>query len=628
MVSRRRGLVWILAGIAVAVDGVFFLPWYIPLTQPVVGDSYSLGFCNKAAVLALCFALLLVFIGLLRNGEKTTAFSWFAASPVILSPSGRAWREYLIIGIASLICGAATMALNAYLVNPYWGESACFLNAGDLARLGFKPYIDFQFSYGPAFVYLPVFLDRLSGNTLGNENAYALSLALCYAAGFVFLYIFQRFLNFRDRDRPWILALTVLTWFFLVMGLQYTPVRFAIVPCALGLGSLSLASSAASIVSHLRSSAIIALCGLACFSISPEMGIASTIGFTASAAVHFRVRRIPAVSATLLGICTAAALIWKFSLASLDGVFGFGGGGFNFPIYPNYANVALVLVTLTVLPKIAAAIWQRPGDPNAPLAAALAAASVTLLPASLGRCDPGHVFFNEMPLFILMFAVAAQYKRSYLISWGVLFAAMLIFMDQLSYWGHYAIYWRKAIAEHNYYQAHPDRVKQWADEWQLEGQGSNHAALLDWRKIAPFPEIGGNTIQPDDRLAAPLGAEVGLDRYLKLRPNYRPEYYPILFPQLFTAKDVSRAVAETKTNYDVMVIPRTTLIQIRTPRDRPGDALWLQEFLSGLMVYPVGPYVFRNPSYSPEYEVAKQLHLVDAPAIEPDRDYLVVRVPR
>jgi hypothetical protein len=185
---QTKGTPWLIAGLGAAFFGVFDLPWFVPFPGPVKGESYNFGFYNLAGVVALCFSLIPLFIGLIRGGTKSPALSWFVPVPVIIPSWRQGVYEYAVLAVASVVCVDAVLVWNAYLVTPYWGESSYFLSSIDLARLGYKPYTDFQFNYGPAFVYAPIWLDSMSGNKLGIENAYADCVALGFPLGFLCLF--------------------------------------------------------------------------------------------------------------------------------------------------------------------------------------------------------------------------------------------------------------------------------------------------------------------------------------------------------------------------------------------------------------------------------------------------------
>ena len=622
--TAKKAWVWVAIGLAVAFLGVFVLPWTVPFPSPVKGESYSYGFYNPVGVLALYAALVPVLIGLLRGGEKPVALSWFVPSPVIFPPWRQGAFEYFVLAVSTVVIGAVVIAWNAYLVNPYWGEAPYFLSNIDLVRLGYRPYTDFSFSYGPAFLYAPIAIDRLSGGSLGIENAYADCIVLAYALGFLLFFILLRFLNIPDRDRPWILALTLLIWFLLTMGLQYTPLRFAVAPCLLALGNHPRLYRTPGLLAAARLLGVIAVLTTACFLVSPEMGVACSFGFAASAAIHLWSRRILSAVGYILGVGVAIALLTSFSDRYLHTASSIARGAFCFPIYPNHANLILILAALYVLPLVAYAILRQPESPAAPLAAALGSAAALLLPGAFGRADPGHVLINGLVIYLLLFAAFGQIRRSFVIGWGTVFCVTFVIFSQLSYWSFYAPMWRTSIHFRNYYDQHPQEVENWSRDWEKAGAASPNYRLFNWHKVAPYPKFGRSLADAKDAIAAPFGADLAIDRFLKVRAGFFPPYYCMVDPELFTPQDVARLVEETRKHADFVVIPDTYLAGINADRKHRPDGTQMQPVLNGLMMYPVQAK-FRNKPYIPEVETAETL-LPDNTIVDKDGTYTLLKL--
>jgi hypothetical protein len=623
--SSRKGGVWIAVGLALAVFGVFDLPWIVPFPGPVAGESYSYGCYNPVAVLALYGAFVPVLLGLLRSEKKPVALDWFIPSPVIFPSWRKAALDYILLGVATLICTTVILLWNAYLTVPYWNESGYFLSNIDLVRLGYRPYTDFTFMYGPAFLYGPIAVDWISGGSLGIENAYAICVALAYALGFLLFFILLRFLNLPDRDRPWILALTLMVWFLVTMGLQFTPLRFGIVPCVLALGNHPRLFRAPVIPAAARHLVLVTVFNTASYLVSPEMGIACSVGFAAGAVVHFLSRRVLSAVACLTGIGFSLALIAGFSARYLDAASAMARGACCFPICPSIANLILVLAALYVVPMVACAILRQPGHPAAPLAAAVGSAAVLLLPAALGRCDLGHVLFNGLVLYLLLFAGSAQVKRSYLIAWGAVFAVVFVVLTQISYWTFFWSQWQMGIADHAFYRQHPPLVEAWSRAWKNAAAGSPHFRQMNWDKVAPFPTVGLSLAASSDTIAAPLGADASLDRLLKIRAAFIPPYYSMLYPGLlFTPQDASRLVEQTRARYDFLLIPDGDLRRIVHDINHPPDGTDVHATISGLLMYPV-PRKFGNDPYLPEVAVAEAL-LPNSKNVSDDGTYLFIKL--
>lgn len=615
----------VFSGVVVALAGVFVLPWYVPLPGPVKGESYSLGFCNRAAVLSLYGAIGLVAWGLIFRGKKSTGLSWLTPSPILLPSWRKALGEYSVLGGASLICATVILAWGIYLVIPYWGESNNFLCRIDLARLGYRPYIDFQFDYGPALIYLPIGLDLLSGNRLGIENAYNSCVALGFVLGFLALFIFLRCLQLPDRDRPWILALPLLWTFSISMGLQYIPLRYTLLPCAIAVGNVALQNLTEGRRAFIFTLVAIMGCNASCYLISPEMGIAGSAAFVLIGIVFVATQKIRQAVICFLG--ATACLIWVagFSQGYLHSIRSFGAGAYNFPIYPNLPNLMLLGASLYILPQLACAVWREPGHPMAPLAAGLGMAALVLLPAAFGRCDPGHVLGNGLIQFLLLFPAFAQAGRPVLMTRGLAFGMAFILLNQIGYWLYYWPQWQGALRARRDYAENPGQVLEWAEAWKALGRGTSRYEKLNWHKVIPFPSIEPELIPADARVVAPWGEESGVDRYLKLRSTFAVSYYPTLNPEIFTPEDVVRAVHEIKANHALMLIPKGFYTFLLRGMDGSLNQENMQNYLTLLMLYPVRS-TFRNKPYVPEFELAKGL-LKGSTLVAEGRDYVLIRPP-
>ncbi len=612
------------AAITVAAVGVFVVPWYVPVTAPVLADSYNFGFSNRTAVIALGVAFWLALIGLLLDGKNPKSLAWFEAAPRLLPPWRRARSEYLILGIISLICATALLVGNAYLVNPYWSEAETFLSRIDLIRLGYQPYRDFQFDYGPALLYPPAWLDTLFGNSLGIENAYAACLALEFIGGFLLYFVFLRFLNLPDRDRPWILALVLLIWSEVTMGMQYTPLRFAALPAALALGHHLSLHGSSGWLSAIRDVAVAMLGSTVCFMISPEMGIACTAGFTAGAAIRFWAGGRLSAVCTLAGLAISIVLIACLSTRYWQCLLSFASGAANIPIYPNLTNLLFVSAVLYVLPRLACSILRDPTHPAAPLAAALGAGAGVLIPAALGRCDPGHVVINGLLIFVLLFPALWSFGRPFLLTWGSIFASVFIVLGQFSYWQFYWPQWQKAALQYNYFKEHPAEVQNWSRQWATAGSMSKNYARFDWRKIVPYPPMNAALATSTLRIADPISASVIEDRYLKIRDAFRPDFYPAVRPELFSPADTARLIADMRTNDDYLLVSDEAISRVNDARNFPPPKNGFRPTISSLMLFPVYSTFVHQP-YQPDQEVAEAL-LRNATVVSQGGGYQLLRI--
>ena len=602
------GNLWIGVGIAVAVFGVFLLPWHVPLPGPVIGEAYAMGYNNRVAVIAVCVALAFFFLGLLRKRPAHDALGWIEESPDFFPPVSAARAEYAVLAAFSLLAVVAVLVWNQILVDPYWGESGYFLSRIDFVCLGFKPYKDFLYNYGPLPLYLPVWIDRLSFGLMGIENAYALVVALGFVAGFAALFVFLRALSLPAASRPWILAVCLAMWCMLTMGLQYVPLRFTILPFVLVFAHRWIPKLSEK--SWIRPGiAVLAGAGcFLCFSISAEMGTAAALAFLAYAVVLLLAGRLISglwiVPGIFLYLLCSLLLFGNY----LKSVAGFGSGAFSFPIYPTAHILLFLSACFIVLPQLAAGIWSAPSRAQAPLAAALAMGAVVTIPAALGRCDPGHIQANGLVVLTLLFPAFASVSCTGLKAYAGVFAIICIGLMQLSYWNHYAGNFKGAWSQFLAYAGNPSIVEEARKRWDAAEATSPNGAKLNWHKPVPFPE-GVEQIVGDKSLAVPLPIDVGFERFMTLRKGFRPLYHTTRGSDMFSPAEVYKNIVQCD-SFDLVLIPtRYVLYSSRKLDMRPYEKQ-LQDFLSGLLLFPVNSRVHNSP-FIPEIEFSRGLVAVN-----------------
>jgi hypothetical protein len=593
---------WILAGFF-----LFILPWYVGGLHPVKGESFAFGFNNKAGVvgLGMCLALLAVLKTWVFNpAGKNSSLRWLSADSKLFPPFHKARGEYLVLGACSLAMVLLHLVWNHILLMPYWGgENSYFLGRMDLVALGYKPYVDFQFNYGPALLYVPLWMSRFSLGQLGFEDAYALAVAFSFVLGFGCVFIFLRAIEIPSCLRPLILLLCLLMWMCMTMGLNYSPLRFTILPAALVLFHRSVLCAWRGLPPLIVAPLSSLLCTGCCFLISPEMGIAATVGLLACASICLFSQRVSMGLGTLAGLLLGGGIFSLSFPGYLYGVLSFSSGANNFPIYPDLVNLLLLGAALLIIPGLLSSAWRGKADGRALLGAALAAAGLLLLPASLGRCDPGHVAINGFIIFVLMFAAMASFGRVFLNVWMAIFAVVFVLMGQLSYWDGYRGLYAQVFQIRDAYAANPALIQQWQEAWgfQRSWSASTH---LDWRKTVPFPS-GLEDLVKDKKVGIPFGADIGIERLLKLQNKFGIIYHESPIPEWYAPKDIERAARECAA-FDLLLVPDSISKQASGSIDMESYRRGISDFLSGLMLYPVHS-VLKNSPYIPEVELAQTL---------------------
>ena len=478
-------------------------------------------------------------------------------------------------------------------------------------------------NYGPATIYLPLWLSRLSGGLLSFEQSYAAILVLFTTGGFVALFVILRRLEMPKSARPLILGLAVLVWTCLTMGLQYSSLRFLIVPVSLiFLDAVASRQAAGGIAPPIRIGLAAGIAVAGCLAISPEMGISGTLAVAAYGFVLMLRRSI----AEAAGCWLAAVVIFAATLlvfpGYLDSVFAFGSGGDNFPIYPNLHNVCVVIISLITLPRLIASALANPAEKRAPLALALAVGGGMLLPVAFGRCDPGHVAYNSMIPVLMMFPAAAAAGKAALRLWTGAYAALFVILLQISYWNHYTGNYAYGIQMHGFYQAHPDLVASWKAKWNALRLSVPGGENLQWSKVLYYPvELEQLTSKGRVLLTSGNESNLWLARFLLLQKEPPREYFDAYSQGASAPAQIARKVREDLA-YQYLIVPESAMAPLSGSIDLGAYQRWTTAFMSKLFLFPVSwvSSEVKHSPYLPDTEYARRI-LVDYKPIGPYKPY-------
>lgn len=543
----RLALLWIVAAV-VATVAVFVIPWRVPVAQVALGESYALGFSNRAAVVGLGLVIGGVILALLLAARSDPG-----------AADARGWFR---------------------MPEEIWPDASDDETRADLWVLG--------------------------------------------VASFVCNYLFLRTLSLPRGWRPGLLALCCIMWMPLSMGLQYTPLRFMVVPCVLA-ALLSTDAGSPSAQRRVWAAPLVAVGGTAAACLLfPEMGVvcaAASLAFACSLGLRGRLRSAVAIAT---GVAVTAGLVHLVFPGYFQGMAAFMKVAMNFPIYPNVHNLLLVGVSLYVIGTTGATALLHPGDGRAPFIAALAAASTVLLSPSLGRCDPGHIAINSAMLFLTMFAVAAARGRTWFLAWvGVFTVAMVVFV-QFSFWSHYRPVYKQAIEAAKFYKANPQAVFAWQQAWERRRRQEGVPAVLNWRRTVPFPDWATHGVFAAG-VSLPASGEIQMDRFIKTQARYKPPFHPPPKPDLHSPDDVDRAVREALRE-SIVLLPEQVvrMAQQGGSIDRAAYEARISGFLGGLMIFPCSCRM-RNAPFIPEIELGKSL-LREGEVVGTGGGYAVLRM--
>jgi hypothetical protein len=537
--------------------------------------SYTYGFNNRISQLCVAGALLAVFLWHLWINRSPRSWMGPIASTISLSNPRGDRRLFVWYLGASAFAGAILTAW--YCVIPFsrYGEMAYFLSRIDLLILHRAAYYQFPFEYGPAMIYPPYFLYRLAHGLLSVEQAYFILFIGHWVAGYYLLYYCVRLLVSPARQAG-VFCVIAVTMLAPSLGMNYTPLRF-LLPLASVLWVHSL-------VTRWRSRMWVGAASFfgpfVSFLFSPEMGLAATLAVAAYFASFVRARDrrffwlmpVPVVGAV------AAVAPWTSHYVGI--LFTFGS---SLPILPGPGVLALILTALLIVPLMARLAVEDSGPAGA-AALALCVEFGLLIVPSLTRVDMGHVSSNSAGLFIFALAVASRLGGRWfpLSLW-----AFLILFAALGNWVflfHYGYYYHQVAAAR-------------ADMRAAPAVSADEPAGSPFHFSKPYPpRTGMESLLKYRELGLPLGADEGVERYLKLNGRLAVEFYPNWQPETFTPAQAG-AQLRALDGIPAILVPKS----IFDPPDplAPARRVALDSrFLTINELFPIHLHV-RNPPYDP-----------------------------
>ncbi len=412
---RQRALqaiLWTLTGF-----GIFWLPYRVPAPMSgVCSLSADVGFNNHAAVLAAGIGLLLLTALQLvtnRSARPTTV------------PSEDMHRGLGRMFVALALLQGTIAIYFFWLLRHQWylGEGNQFINRLYYVQEHLLPYRDFQFTYGPPFLYIPYAFHLLFGMSM--RSAYFVALYLFQFAGLFFLFSLLRHAKPFSLAARWILLILGLPYILGVsLGLQYTAVRFLAPYAALLVCDRILGSAAPGFV---RLTLITAASIFAMFLISPEMGLS----FIPALLIYFWFKTSHSfgqIAGVLCGLGLATTIVMTALREQVDLVGGYSSGGGSYPLLASPFLLVYLYSVLRLIPRSAAALLSRT-PPAMPFPTALMAGFVVqaaaLIPGALSRPQIWDVYgYGTGVLLLLMLSL----RRNTLASRMYLAAAAFTFV--------------------------------------------------------------------------------------------------------------------------------------------------------------------------------------------------------
>ena len=375
---------------------------YIPTLVPgsfVSSESYIFGYNNRIGIL-----LILILIGLnillFRPRE--------ANRPILLSSD-----SVHSITIWSCVGIVGTLGLGMYILTSRFGsfgESIYFINRIGLATHNLRPYRDFEFAYGAIFIYGPLLIHNFLH--ISVPAAYYLFWIVNLMLGTWFTAEVVKQLDFPGKYRNAIFIFFFIATLSCVItaGVNYTGFRFALGPLFGILLVRTIKEGRSN--SNFRGLAVIFFSTVSLLLISPEVAVAFAFGASLFITVYHYQSKVKYwfVPCALEYILIGSLFIVANHLMVFESFKRVSGGGYFFPIMPAPC-ILLFVVSLYYCARMAIMDIAK-HDFRSNYHCVLLISFPMIFPA-LGRCDPYHILFDGMSIFILAFLAASQSPREW-----------------------------------------------------------------------------------------------------------------------------------------------------------------------------------------------------------------------
>ncbi len=576
---------WFIAIIPVSLFLIFLLPWYVPVKGPVISESYVFGFSNMTSSLGLALILASIFFirlsyPYLVSRDRELASGLFC-EPVQRSRNLRATMLACMCFSVSVV-----WCWWSYIPGAYYGECTHFITRLDRMVLGQRPFVDFEYGYGPALLGLPFFIYKSTHGALAIDTSYIISMLIHYVLGILAFGYIVRCLKVTETCRILLLIFATLATLNITLGVIYTPLRYAYALWAVFYLHNSIKSLVKWKVWVIAS--ILPFVGLL---LSPDTGLVTCVAFAVGLLSCSREGK-NGLSACAFGVLVSVLMaIVFFGFDYFKLVLFFGEGTFNLPVLPLPYILSLIFISCWILPRIAVAGWTGHGD-SAPFCISLLFALGLYLPESFGRCDPSHVLDNCLGILIIALAAVFSQKFS-LVKAAIMSAVLTIFLTtQIFYWNIYDMPVRKEMEMKNVFRTKKILLENADSIVRSRLEKESTYLGIGWEKKVPFlPDI--IELLKYDTLATPIGVTEDIDRFLKVSGRYFNEYSVPPMGGFLTKVEFEKRL-ELLANTKFVLMPKTTFLYLQ-PFNMSSYEKIMAVHMSGLYVFPVNLHVVNEP---------------------------------
>ena len=522
--------------VALALFCIFSLPTLVPV-KLANSDSYIFGYNNRAGLLLIVlFTTIASTLARRRNLQPISA-----SNSATSARSSLFWK----CTIVTIVIGAAMYILTHRMAS--YGESTYLINRIELSSRGLRPYRDFEFAYGAGLLYAPILLSHLLH--LSIPNAYYLFWIISLVLGTWFLFEVVNRIDYpgRHRNQIFLVLFAVTLLEAVYVGTNYTSLRFAIAPFAAILVCHTMREGG--LIAQVRSSLLALLFASLLLLISPEIAIAYILGISAFMLLFYarepRIHWIVVYAGLLLSFASLLAFANHFQV--FDTLKSFAGGGLNFPIIPSPSILFLLFALFLSAQHVLSSILRGSYRENH---ICVLFVCFPMLASAFGRCDPGHLFWNGLPIFLIGFLWASGSKRTwswYRFAFIVIFIVINLASTLIFYRGELA---RAAISLS---LSHGSR-KSWVETTLARHAQSNPDNMA---KLAEYSLLATHDASRDD-LHLPFRLEPPVEAPFGYTASHNPDRLDLGYywgiQDALTEKTVTRKITELEKHSDRQLI--------------------------------------------------------------------------
>ena len=557
---------------------IFALPYSFPNKNETASLSYAFGFNNKVSIIGTLMAIFLAYIALpfLRLTRSFPMPTIFTPKNKVGLPGQKEKLFWLYVSIYILISIFCFSVFN----NPnFHGEDDFFIRNIDLLQMGKIPYKDFWYHFGPALIYIPLFIKKIiSLFEISTRTSYYIFHGLVSLFGLYMLYYLINKFDIEQKYKNLIFAIIALLQINFQMGVQYTVFRTLLPFYFIFLLNDCLTSDlkTTSIISNFKLFILPSLLLIVTFSFFIEVGVA----FSMALAVYLFAASFAMKSRKIF-------FIFCFSLASVlllvpflpqsifYGIFNYIGGGQSFPVFP---SPPVLIYLFSLLYSIPILFKTENTNNSMPTSISYATLCVFLMPGAFGRGDPGHIFFYGIGTFIATAAILARTSpkafKAYMATFTVIFALSLSL-------GAYSVSAGKVTAslysKYGKYFFSDEQVIKYAGMLGMNKQKT--LRLIEYEKT--FSNTNFSVLNNYPSLATPLLIDNNLYHYLIVNGKFIPEYY--LYTINIDNENQLRRKIEDLNRNDYVIVPKNAIDTLDASPNRSAE----NRFLSRLLCFPV-----------------------------------------